>query len=80
MQIDTKKMQVLNILSNNLNNPSPQLVNSNDIANQLNLSLGETQMLLKIMNDMGVIESTVDNRLSLITRKGLHYLEQQSTH
>ncbi len=80
MQIDTKKLQVLNILSQNLNNPNPQLVNSNDIASQLNLSLGETHLLLKVMNDMGVIESNVDNHLSLITRKGLRCLEQQSTH
>lgn len=80
MQIDTKKLQVLSILSQNLNNPNPQLVNSNDIASQLNLSLGETHLLLKVMNDMGVIESNVDNHLSLITRKGLHCLEQQSTH
>ena len=55
MQIDIKKLQVLSILSQNLNNPNPQLVNSNDIASQLNLSLGETHLLLKVMNDMGVI-------------------------
>lgn len=80
MQLDTKKIQVLHILSQNLCNPSPQLVDSDEIANRLNISLKETYLLLKIMNDMGVIESNVDNRLSLITQKGLHYLERQSTH
>jgi len=74
MSIDPKKLQVLHILSQNLQNPSPQLVASNDIANQLNISLSETHMLLNIMNDMGVVESNVDNHLSLITQKGLHYL------
>ena len=80
MSIGAKKIEVLQILTQNLNNPNPQLVNSNDIARQLNLSLSETYLLLKIMNDMGIIESNVDNQLSLITLKGLHYLQRQSTH
>ena len=80
MSIAARKLQILHILSQNLNNPNPQLVNSNDIANQLNLSLPETHLLLKVLNDMGVIESNVDNQLSLITQKGMHYLEKQTTH
>ena len=80
MSIATRKLQILHILSQNLKNPNPQLVNSNDIANQLNLSLPETHLLLKVLNDMGVIESNVDNQLSLITQKGMHYLEKQTTH
>jgi DNA-binding IclR family transcriptional regulator len=77
MPIDTRKLQVLHILSKNLLNPNTQLVNSNDIAQQLNLSLPETYLLLKVMNDMGVIESNVDNQLSLITQKGMRYLEER---
>lgn len=77
MSIGTKKLQVLHILSQNLNNPEPQLVRSNDIANKLNLSLSETYLLLKVMNDLGVIESNVDNQLSLITRKGLQVLNRE---
>lgn len=73
----TKKLQVLHILSENLKNPHPQLVPSSDIAQRLEWSLPETQLLLKVMNDMGVIESTVDTRLSLITREGLQYLRRQ---
>ncbi len=76
MSIGAKKLQVLHILNENLKNPEPQLVRSNDIANQLNLSLPETQLLLKIMNDMGVIESNIEGHLSLITSKGLHYLNR----
>ena len=77
MPIDARKLQVLHILSKNLLNPNTQLVNSNDIAKQLNLSLPETYLLLKVMNDMGVIESNVDNQLSLITQKGMRYLEER---
>lgn len=75
MRTDTRKLQVLHILRENLNNPSPQAVRADDIANRLQLSLPETQLLLKVMTDMGVIESSVDSRLALITRKGLHSLQ-----
>ena len=78
MSLGTRKLQVLAILSRNLENPSPQLVQSHDIASQLNMSLSETQLLLKVMDDMGVIESNVDNHLSLITQKGLQYLKGAS--
>jgi DNA-binding IclR family transcriptional regulator len=73
----THKIQVLHILSENLKNPQPQLVRSSDIANRLQLSMPETHTLLNVLNDMGVIESNVDNQLSLITRKGVHYLSGQ---
>jgi DNA-binding IclR family transcriptional regulator len=79
MSIGAKKLQVLHILSENLKNPQPQLVRSNEIASQLNLSIPETHLLLKVMNDMGVIESNVDHQLSLITQEGLHYLRRQAT-
>ncbi len=78
MSIGAKKLQVLHILSENLKNPQPQLIRSTDIADRLNLSLSETQLLLKVMNDMGVIESNVDAHLSLITQEGLHYLHRQA--
>lgn len=78
MPIRMKKLQVLHILSQNLRNPEPQLVSSDHIAHQLQLSMPETELLLKVMNDMGVIESNVDHRLSLITRKGMEYLTQEA--
>jgi len=77
MSIGAEKIKVLHILSENLKNPQPQLVRSTDIANQLNMSIPETHLLLKVMNDLGVIESNVDGQLSLITQKGLHYLHRQ---
>jgi DNA-binding IclR family transcriptional regulator len=80
MSLGNRKLQVLAILSRNLENPNPQLVRSHDIAHQLNMSLSETQLLLKVMNDIGVIESNVDNHLSLITQKGLQYLKGANAH
>ncbi|MGE4561074.1 MAG: hypothetical protein AB7E77_12800 [Desulfobulbus sp.] len=76
MSIGVEKLQVLHILSQNLSNPQPGLVSSDVIARQLRLSLVETERLLKVMNDMGMIESNVDQRLSLITRKGMECLQQ----
>lgn len=76
---NTRKLQVLHILSENLKNPEPQLVRSSDIAQRLKMTMPETQTLLNVLNDMGVIESNVDNQLSLITRKGVHYLSGQAS-
>jgi DNA-binding IclR family transcriptional regulator len=74
-----RKLQVLHILSENLQNPEPQLVRSSDIAQRLKMTMPETQTLLKVLSDMGVIESNVDNQLSLITREGVHYLSGQAS-
>jgi DNA-binding IclR family transcriptional regulator len=78
MSLGSKKSQILHILSQNLNNPQPQLVNSKDIARQLQLSLPETKRLLKVMDSLGIIESNVDLQLSLITRKGLQALNRET--
>lgn len=77
MSMGRRKIQVLHILSQNLRNPEPQLVSSDEIARCLQISLRETELLLKVMNDLGVIESNVDQRLSLITRKGVECLRQE---
>lgn len=79
MSIGSKKIQVLHILKQNLRKPNPELVRSDVIADQLAISLPETERLLKVMNDMGVIKSNVDHRLSLITREGMAYLEDSQS-
>jgi predicted transcriptional regulator len=79
MSLGTKKLQILAILSDNLKNPQPQLVRSTDIAGKLNISIKEIQQLLKVMDGMGVIKSNVEGQLSLITRKGVQYLNQSGT-
>ena len=78
MSMGRQKIQVLHILSQNLANPEPQLVSSDEIARRLRISLRETELLLKVMNDQGVIESSVDQRLTLITREGVECLRQES--
>lgn len=77
MSMGRQKIEVLHILSQNLANPEPQLVSSDEIARRLRISLRETELLLKVMNDQGVIESSVDQRLTLITRKGVECLRQE---
>ena len=77
MSMGRQKIQVLHILSQNLANPEPQLVSSDEIARRLRISLRETELLLKVMNDQGVIESSVDQRLTLITREGVECLRQE---
>lgn len=74
MSIHTKKQQVLEILYDNLRNPQPQVVNSEQIADKLEMSLKDTCHLLKIMDQMGVVVSQMDGHSALITQEGLCYL------
>jgi len=71
MSIHTKKQQVLEILYDNLRNPQPQTVNSELIADKLEMSLKDTCHLLKIMDQMGVVVSQMDGHSALITQEGL---------
>lgn len=74
MSIHAKQHQVLELLRSNLNTPQPQVVQSQFIAEQLNIPLKETCHLLKIMNQMGVVISDLEGEKSLITRDGLKSL------
>lgn len=77
----TNRIQkVLKILARNVaTNVQPELVSSMNIAEELNWSLSETQQILKIMQSMGVIESTLDVEFSLITKAGLSSLNQHQS-
>lgn len=79
MSLNGKKIAVLTILFENLQQDQPQLVRSDVIAGNLNLDLSELQQLLKIMDDTGIIESDVDLQHNLITSKGVRWLSRQST-
>lgn len=74
MSILTKKQQVLEVLVENLNNPQPQVVHSELIADKLEMSVKDTCQLLKIMNEMGVVVSDLEGQNALITREGLNSL------
>ncbi len=73
-----RKLQVLTILLENLKETHPQLVPSIAIADQMNMSLPETQQVLKSLEGFGVIETDPDLQYNLITQKGLHWLNKQS--
>ncbi|MFH0780598.1 MAG: hypothetical protein V2B20_01405 [Pseudomonadota bacterium] len=70
-----KKLHILNILSDNLKNPHPQVVSIERIADGLNLSLIEVRQILLKMDQEGEIESDIDGRYSLITPVGLDRLD-----
>lgn len=77
MSLQKKKIQILTILFKNLRKSNPQLVPSATIAVQMDMKLAELQTILKSMEGMGVIQSDPDLQFSLITRKGLVWLDQQ---
>lgn len=76
MSILANKKQVLEILVENLKNSQPQVVNSGLIADKLKMSVKDTCQLIKIMNEMGVVISDMDGQKSLITKEGLHCVNQ----
>jgi len=76
MSIRENKQQILEILVENLKNPQPQVVNSEQIANRLNMSVQDTCQLIKIMNEMGVVVSDIEGQYALITQEGLCCLSQ----
>lgn len=79
MSLKKKKIHVLTILFKNLQETNPQLVSSTTIATQMNLGLPDLQQVLKSMEGMGLIQSDPDQQFSLITRKGLIWLDQESS-
>lgn len=80
MSLQKKKIHILTILFKNLRKTNPQLVPSATIAAQMDIKLAELQVILKSMEGVGVIQSDPDLQYSLITRKGLVWLDQQSSY
>ena len=68
---------LLAILAENLKTPYPGVVNSKEIAKRLSMSLRETCQVIKCLHDRGVVQSDMDGQLSLITRKGMQWLENR---
>ena len=56
MSLFACQLKFLSILAENSRRPHPEVVNSESIANRLNMSLGETRQMIKCLNDMGVIQ------------------------
>lgn len=68
------KLRILSILSHNLTNPQPQVVDIETIATATKLSLKETRQILLRMDQDGEIQSDIDGSYSLITQAGLSSL------
>jgi predicted transcriptional regulator len=70
------KQRILAILAENLKNSEPQVVSSDMLSARINLPIKDTCQLIKVMNQMGIIESDQDGQRSLITRQGMMYLKE----
>lgn len=78
MSLFASQLKFLAILAENSRKPSPEVVDSDMIAHRLNMSKMETQQMIRCLNDMGVIQSDIEGHRSLITQKGMHWLERFS--
>jgi hypothetical protein len=72
--IKEDKLRILSILSKNLTNPQPQVVDIHTIAAAIKRNLKETRQLLLRMDFDGEIQSDMDGNYSLITQAGLSSL------
>lgn len=77
MSLYQHKLQVLKILSENLQTPRPQLVPTATIAGKMGIQLPKLHQVLNAMNGIGVIQTDSDLKYNLITKKGLNYLGGQ---
>ncbi len=53
MSLFVCQLKFLSILAENSRKPHPEVVDSQAIANRLNMSLGETRQMIRCLNDMG---------------------------
>ncbi len=77
MSLHQHKLQVLAILTDNLNIPQPQLVPTVTIARLMDMPLSKLNQILKTMDGMGIIQTDSDLQYNLITPKGLNYLSER---
>jgi len=77
MSMYDDQLQVLTILSENLNNPVPQLVPTAAIAGKMSIQLPQLHRVLNAMNATGLIQTNPGLQYNLITAKGLHFLGKQ---
>jgi len=77
MPLRKRQIQILNVLYKNLQNARPKPVPSVAIAGKLGMNLPELRELLTRMNGKGVIQTDLDQRYNLITRKGVTWLDNQ---
>lgn len=78
MSLEYRKRLVLSVLSENLKQPQPEVVDSGRIAKALHMELAETRQIIKILGEAGAVESDLDGQYSLITREGLLWLQEKT--
>ncbi len=71
-----KQIKFLSILAKNSKITNSCMISSDRIADELHLSSKQTRELAKYLHAHGVIESDMDGQLSIITRKGIQWLEK----
>lgn len=74
------QLQILTILSQNLQNIQPQLVPTAAIAEAMDLKLPKLHVVLNTMHAIGLIQTNSDLQFNLITRKGLNFLGERQVH
>jgi predicted transcriptional regulator len=72
------KKEILKVLVENLNNDHPQIVETQEIANRLNMNPKEISRIIKKMQQVGEVESDPDGQKLLITRQGLSWMARHS--
>ena len=77
MVMQHEQFQILSILCDNLATPHPQLVPTATISRKIGMERPKLLQLMRYMNGKGTIQSTDDLRFTLITNKGLEYLNKQ---
>jgi len=74
-QVSTDK--VLTLLADNARkNFSPQVVSTEQVANELALNVNDTRQLLRVLDGHGLITVDIDGHHALITPKGLQRLSR----
>lgn len=77
MDLQASADKVLQLLAENAqNNDSPRVVDSETIAGSLAMNLKETKQLLRVLDGFGFITNDIDGQYSLITPKGLQWLDR----
>lgn len=72
------KMEILGLLAENVKNGRPEIVESTNIAKRLGKSPKEICRVIKMMRDVGEVESDQEGQRLLITRQGLNWVTSHS--
>lgn len=78
MAMSLDQERILRILSENLNNPQPEVVASLNIARALKMEPAKARQVIKVLDQVGSVVTDLDGSHVLITSQGLQWLQQRS--